>query len=191
LDAAILAIAQLSPGERVLDLGSGPGFDAFLAARKVGEAGKVIGVDMTPEMISKARRNAEKGAYSNVELRQGEIENLPVENESIDAIISNCVINLSTTSPGFRERFESSRRRKVAVSDIVSHRRASRGSEGRSVAPSACIAGAQRSTILKQCCVRLALRKSASNPRTPVRTLSKLGSGSNVGDYCSPRRFAR
>ncbi|TDI84107.1 MAG: arsenite methyltransferase [Caldithrix sp.] len=90
------AIASLKPGETALDLGSGAGFDCFLAARQVGETGKVIGVDMTPEMILKARTNAEKGGYANVEFRQGEIENLPVENNFVDVVISNCVINLSS-----------------------------------------------------------------------------------------------
>ena len=89
------ALASLVEGETVLDLGSGAGFDCFLAANKVGENGKVIGVDMTPEMIEKARENAEKGGYRNVEFRLGEIESLPAADNSIDVIISNCVINLS------------------------------------------------------------------------------------------------
>ncbi len=89
------ALASLAEGETVLDLGSGAGFDCFLAANKVGEHGKIIGVDMTPEMIEKARENAEKGGYQNVEFRLGEIESLPAADNSIDVIISNCVINLS------------------------------------------------------------------------------------------------
>ncbi|WP_417909659.1 arsenite methyltransferase [Candidatus Electronema sp. PJ] len=89
------AIAELQPGETVLDLGSGGGFDCFLAARQVGAAGRVIGVDMTPEMLAKARDNARKGGYANVEFRLGEIEHLPVADSSVDVIISNCVINLS------------------------------------------------------------------------------------------------
>ena len=89
------AIAGLKKGETVLDLGSGGGFDCFLAARQVGESGRVIGVDMTPDMISKARANGRNGNYSNVEFRLGEIEHLPVANESVDVVISNCVINLS------------------------------------------------------------------------------------------------
>ena len=89
------AIANLKPGETVLDLGSGGGFDCFLAAKQVGESGHVIGVDMTPAMVSKARVNAEKGGYRNVEFRLGEIEHLPVADHSIDVILSNCVINLS------------------------------------------------------------------------------------------------
>ncbi|KYK37535.1 MAG: arsenite S-adenosylmethyltransferase [Theionarchaea archaeon DG-70-1] len=101
-----VALASVSRGETVLDLGSGAGFDCFLVANRVGETGKVIGVDMTPEMVEKARRNAEKGGYENVEFRLGEIEDLPVEDSSVDVVISNCVINLS---PGkervFKEAF--------------------------------------------------------------------------------------
>ena len=89
------ALASLKEGEIVLDLGSGGGLDCFLAAEKVGQPGKVIGVDMTPEMVSLARKNAEKGNHTNVEFRLGEIENLPVADNTVDVIISNCVINLS------------------------------------------------------------------------------------------------
>lgn len=90
-----VALASLKEGDVVLDLGSGAGFDAFLAAKRVGKTGQVIGVDMTPDMVAKAKENAKKGDYSNVEFRLGEIEKLPVEDSSIDVIISNCVINLS------------------------------------------------------------------------------------------------
>ena len=89
------ALASLRAGETVLDLGSGAGFDCFLAAERVGHSGKVIGVDMTPEMIQKARENARKGNHENVEFRLGEIEHLPAANDSVDVVISNCVINLS------------------------------------------------------------------------------------------------
>ncbi|MEE8440971.1 MAG: arsenite methyltransferase [Spirochaetia bacterium] len=89
------AIAGIAPGETVLDLGSGGGIDCFLASKRVGPAGKVIGVDMTAEMISKARANADRGGYDNVEFRLGEIENIPAADSSVDLIISNCVINLS------------------------------------------------------------------------------------------------
>jgi len=100
------AIAAIKPGETVLDLGSGGGIDCFLAAKKAGDAGQVIGVDMTPEMLSKARTNALKYGYKNIEFRLGEIENLPVADESIDVIISNCVINLSPDKPKvFAEAF--------------------------------------------------------------------------------------
>lgn len=89
------AIASLRPGETVLDLGSGGGFDCFLAARAVGDQGHVIGVDMTPEMVGKSRRNADTAGYRNVEFRLGEIENLPLADGIVDVILSNCVINLS------------------------------------------------------------------------------------------------
>jgi arsenite methyltransferase len=91
-----IALASLKEGETVLDLGSGAGFDCFLAGKLVGPKGKVIGVDMTPEMLKRARENASKGNYKNVEFREGVIEALPVDDDSVDAVISNCVINLST-----------------------------------------------------------------------------------------------
>ncbi len=90
-----VALASLREGETILDLGSGAGFDCFLAADRVGKNGRVIGVDMTPEMIEKAKENARKGNYENVEFRLGEIENLPVADNSVDVVISNCVINLA------------------------------------------------------------------------------------------------
>jgi ubiquinone/menaquinone biosynthesis C-methylase UbiE len=90
-----VAFASLKEGETVLDLGSGAGFDCFIAAGEVGPKGRIIGVDMTPEMIDRARENAEKGKYQNVEFRLGEIENLPAADRAVDVVISNCVINLS------------------------------------------------------------------------------------------------
>jgi arsenite methyltransferase len=139
------AMASLKEGERVLDLGAGAGFDCFLAANKVGKEGKVIGVDMTPEMIDKARANAKKGKYKNVEFRLGEIENLPAADDSVDVVISNCVINLS---PNKKRVFEEAFRvlapkGRLMVSDIVLLKKLPESIRKNVEAYSSCISGAE------------------------------------------------
>ena len=146
------AMASLKPGETVLDLGSGGGIDCFVAASAVGETGKVIGVDMTPDMVSKARENAEKAGVKNVEFRLGEIEHLPLEDGSVDAIISNCVINLSPEKEKvFREAYRVLKPGgRLAVSDIVATAPLPEEVRKDLSLISACVGGAERVESIKE-----------------------------------------
>lgn len=138
------ALAELKEGETVLDLGSGGGLDAFLASQRVGEKGRVVGVDMTTEMIEKAKENASRGHYENVEFRLGEIENLPVEDNSVDVIISNCVINLSPDKLAtYKEAFRVLRPGgRILISDLVTEGELPEDIRRSFAAWAECIAGA-------------------------------------------------
>lgn len=140
-----LAIAALKEGEAVLDLGSGGGFDAFLASKHVGEMGYVIGVDMTPEMIKLARKNAAENGYKNVEFRLGEIEHLPVADAAVDVIISNCVINLSLEKQKvFNEAYRVLKPGgRISISDIVATAEIPEEIKNDLASMAGCIAGAE------------------------------------------------
>ena len=146
------ALASLEPGETVLDLGSGAGFDCFLAAREVGEAGRVIGVDMTPEMVEKARENAAESESGTVEFRLGEIEHLPVADGTVDVVISNCVINLSPDKPRvFREAFRALRPGgRLAISDVVLTADVPAELRADPTSVASCVAGASRIAELER-----------------------------------------
>jgi SAM-dependent methyltransferase len=138
------AIASLRTGETVLDLGAGGGFDSFIAARQVGPTGRVIGVDMTPEMVSLARKNAAKIEATNVEFRLGEIEHLPVADASIDAILSNCVVNLSPEKDAvYREALRVLKPGgRIVLSDVVATAPIPQELQDQAIALAGCIAGA-------------------------------------------------
>ena len=145
------AIAALRPGEVVLDLGSGGGFDCFLAARQVGETGRVIGVDMTPEMVEKARRNAFAAQCTNATFRLGEIEHLPVADAEVDIMLSNCVINLSTDKAQvFREAFRVLKSGgRLAIADIVAVADMPEDIRANILLHARCVAGAARVEALE------------------------------------------
>ena len=166
-----LAIASLRAGETVLDLGSGAGFDALLASRAVGPEGKIIGVDMTAEMMGKARANAARGDYHNVEFRLGEIEHLPVGDQTVDAIISNCVINLSPDKGAvFREAFRVLKSGgRLAVSDIVALQPIPASMHQDLLAYTGCVSGAATVRELQELLASAGFRAVRITPRPESR----------------------
>jgi SAM-dependent methyltransferase len=174
-----LALAAIRPGITVLDLGSGAGFDAFLAWEKVGPAGKVIGVDMTDDMLARARENATKRGATNVEFRKGHIENLPVEDSSVDLVISNCVINLSPSKPDvFREIYRVLKPGgEFAVSDIVLLQDLPEQVKHDVSAYVGCVSGAS----LMHDYVRIALEAGLTNLTVPV-----IAHGSKLASVLAP-----
>jgi len=180
------AIASLKPGEVVIDLGSGGGFDAFLAAQEVKDSGKVIGIDMTPEMLSKARNNAEKGKFTNVEFRLGEIEYLPVANNTADVIISNCVINLSPNKPQvFKDAFRALKPGgRLAISDIVASTELPEEAKQNMQLHSACISGASLIVELEQMMADAGFENIRIKPKDESKHFIKdWAPGSKMEDY--------
>jgi arsenite methyltransferase len=180
------AIAALQPGETVLDLGSGAGFDAFLAARAVGPQGRVIGVDMTPAMVSKARANAERDGYDNVEFRLGEIEHLPVADGTVDVIISNCVINLSPDKAAvFREAHRVLRPGgRLAISDVVASAELPDEIASDMTLYSGCMAGASLVSDLRTTLVDAGFEHVVIAPKDESKAfIEQWAPGRNITDY--------
>jgi SAM-dependent methyltransferase len=184
------AIAALKPGETVLDLGSGAGFDCFLASRQVGETGRVIGVDMTPEMLTKARSNAEAHAeavgHRNVEFRLGEIENLPLADGSVEVIISNCVINLSPDKARvFAEAFRVLKPGgRLAISDIVATAELPDDLRSDLSLYTGCMAGAARIDVLEQMLQGAGFEQVNVSPKDESRDFIRdWAPGTPVTDY--------
>ncbi len=180
------AIASLKPGDTVVDLGSGGGFDVFLAAREVGESGRVIGIDMTPTMISKARNNADKAGFSNVEFRLGEIEHLPVADNSIDVIISNCVINLSPNKTQvFRDALRILKPQgRLAISDVVATIELPEEMRNDKKLHAGCMAGASLIEDLYNMLQQAGFEKIDITPKDESREFIRdWAPGSGVEDY--------
>ena len=181
-----IAIAALKEGEIVLDLGSGGGFDCFLARKQVGETGFVIGVDMTPEMIQLSTRNAEQIGYSNVEFRLGEIENLPVEDDSIDVIISNCVVNLSQEKDKvFHEAYRVLKRGgRLSISDILATAELPENIKNDLSMITGCIAGAEYTQRIEELLQKAGFINVKMVPKDNSRLILKSWlPGKNIEDY--------
>lgn len=180
------AIANLKAGETVLDLGSGGGFDCFLASNEVGTTGHVIGVDMTPEMISKARNNAEKSGKENIEFRLGEIEHLPVADNSIDAIISNCVVNLSTDKEQvYKEAYRVLKQGgRIAISDVVASNTLPEEIKNDIQKYTACLAGASNIDDLNNMLKNSGFKNIRIQPKDESKKFIKhWAPDTNITDY--------
>lgn len=180
------AIAGLKPGETVLDLGSGAGFDCFLAANQVGKTGCVIGVDMTHEMLQKARANAEKGRYTNVSFRLGEIENLPVADNAVDCVISNCVINLSPNKKRvFQETYRVLRSGgRLAISDVVATADLPNEIKNDLKLLAGCVAGAEHINVIKSMLEGIGFVDVKVIPKTESKNFIREWSpGSKIEDF--------
>jgi ubiquinone/menaquinone biosynthesis C-methylase UbiE len=183
-----VALASLQTGETVVDLGSGGGFDCFLAAKQVGDAGKVIGVDMTPDMLSKARANAEKMQAENVEFRLGEIEHLPVADNSADIIMSNCVINLSPDKESvYRDAYRILKPGgRLAISDIVAIAPLPEEIQQNLALVSACVGGAATIDDTRDMLAQVGFENIKVTPKDESRKLISEWTGGdkkNAGDY--------
>jgi SAM-dependent methyltransferase len=180
------AIASIKEGETILDLGSGGGFDCFLAAAETGESGQVIGIDMTPTMISKARNNAEKGQYNQVEFRLGEIEHMPVANDIVNVIISNCVINLSPDkSQVFNEAYRVLKPGgRLAISDVVASMELPDKIRNDLALYSGCMAGASQISELQAILEECGFEQINISPKDESRDFIKdWAPGRGVEDY--------
>ena len=183
-----VALASLQTGETVVDLGSGGGFDCFLAARQVGDSGKVIGVDMTPDMLSKARANAEKMQAQNVEFRLGEIEHLPVADNSADIIMSNCVINLSPDKESvYRDAYRILKPGgRLAISDIIAMAPLPEEIQQNLALVSACVGGAATIDDTRDMLAQAGFGNIKITPKDESRKLISewtAGDSKNAGDY--------